>query len=269
MSRVVTLARCMTLSSALEESLSLRARWGYHSGMTHAPIRFGNIMLGPGARVVGTVSQAATLAELATGSERNCDIVEIRLDLIGANTPHWIDQAKAIEGQGLPVIVTIRLAEEGGEWRQPDLSRLPLFESALRQLTAADIELRSPLADKVSALAYQRRRPLIVSYHDFKKTPSRDELKKVMMGAANYGTIVKIATFTKTEADVATLRTLFQGTCSAAICVMGMGPMGPQTRTEFSKLGSCLVYGYLDAPIAPGQVAARDLMQELGGQKAG
>lgn len=238
-------------------------------GMTHTPIRFGNIMLGPGARVVGTVSQAATLAQLATGTERNCDIVEIRLDLIGSDTPHWIEQAKAIEGRGMPVIVTIRLVEEGGQWRQADSSRLPLFESALRQLTAADIELRSPLVEKVSKLAYQRRRPLIVSYHDFKKTPSRDELKKVMMGAANYGTIVKIVTQTNTEADVATLRTVFQGTCTAALCVMGMGPLGPQTRTEFSKLGSCLTYGYLDAPIAPGQVAARDLMQELGGQHAG
>jgi 3-dehydroquinate dehydratase-1 len=239
------------------------------AAMTHAPIHFGNIMLGTVPRVVGTVSQPATLAQLATGTERDCDIVEIRLDLIGASTPHWIEQAKAIEGRGLPVIVTIRLMEEGGQWKQTDQSRLPLFESALRQLTSADIELRSPLIEKVSTLAYQRRRPLIVSYHDFKKTPLRDELRKIMMGAANYGSVVKIATFTKTEGDLAALRTLFLGNCSASICVLGMGPLGPQTRTEFPKLGSCLTYGYLDAPVAPGQVSARELMQELGGQHAG
>src|ERR1017187_3445297 len=103
-------------------------------GMTHTPIRFGNITLRPGARVVATVSQAATLAQLATGTERNCDIVEIRLDLIGSDTPHWIEQAKAIEGRGMPVIVTIRLVEEGGQWRQADSSRLPLLDRKSRRL---------------------------------------------------------------------------------------------------------------------------------------
>lgn len=234
--------------------------------MIRAPIRFGNIMLGAVPRVVGTVSQPATLAQLAVGTERDCDIVEVRLDLIGPNTPRWFEDAQAIEARGLPVIVTIRLAEEGGQWRQSDQLRLPVFETALRQLTAADVEWRSPLIERVSALAYQRRRALIVSHHDLKRTPPLDELRKIMMGAAEYGTVVKIATFTKTEEDVATLRALFHGNCSAALCVLGMGPLGPQTRVEFPKLGSCLTYGYLDAPVAPGQVSARELMQQLGGQ---
>ena len=42
-----------------------------------------------------------------------------------------------------------------------------------------------------------------------------------------------------------------------------MGPLGPQTRIDFPKLGSCLTYGYLDAPVAPGQVSARELMRQL------
>ena len=92
-----------------------------------------------------------------------------------------------------------------------------------------------------------------------------DELRKIISAAANYGTVVKITTLTKTEDDVATLRALFQENCSAALCVLGMGPLGPQTRIEFPKLGSCLTYGYLDAPVAPGQLSARELMQLLHG----
>ena len=237
--------------------------------MRNAPMRFGNITLGTGPRVVGTVSEPATLGQLAAGTERDCDIVEVRLDLIGAGTPRWMEQARAIEARGLPVIVTIRLKDEGGQWNQPDHLRLPLFETALRQLTAADIELRSPLVEKVSALAYQRRRPLIVSHHDFNRTPSGDELRNIVMKAAEYGTVVKIAAFTRTEDDLAALRTLFQRQCPASLCVLGMGPLGAQTRVEFPKLGSVLTYGYLDAPVAPGQVSARELMQELGGQRAG
>ncbi len=255
----------------MEESLPLRAVPRYHIAMIRAQARLGNLTLGAVPRVVGVVSQPATLARLAAGTERECDIVEVRLDLIGPDTPRssraesgWLEHAQAIEARGLPVIVTIRLAEEGGQWKQPDESRLPLFEEALRHFSAADIELRSPLVEQVSALACRHQRALIVSHHDFAKTPPLDELRKIMTRAAKFGAVVKIATLTTTEADVATLRSLFREDCPAALCVLGMGSLGPQTRVEFPKLGSCLTYGYLDAPVAPGQVSARELMGQLG-----
>ncbi len=229
--------------------------------MIRAQTRFGNFMLGPVPRVVGTVSQTNTLARLAAGNHRDCDIVEIRLDLISAD--HWLEHAKAVEAGGQPVIVTMRLANEGGQWARPDVDRLPLFDEALCHLTAADIELRSTLLEQVSALAVRHQKALIVSYHDFEKTPPLRELRQVMSKAANYGTIVKIATLTKTEEDIAVLRALFQENCSVALCVLGMGPLGPQTRAEFPGMGSCLTYGYLDQPVAPGQPSARELMQQM------
>lgn len=234
--------------------------------MTGAQTRFGNLVLGLAPQVVGTVSQAETLARLAVGVERVCDIVEVRLDLIGPDAPKWLRHAQAIEAQGFPVVVTVRLVSEGGQWTQPDAVRLPLFVTALEHLSAADIELRSPLLAEVSTVARRRQRALIVSHHDFIRTPSINELRRIVRQAADYGTVVKIATFTQTEEDVATLRGLFTETCSASLCVLGMGPLGPQTRTEFPQLGSCLTYGYLDTPVAPGQVSARELIQQLRGR---
>ena len=248
----------------MEESLSLRAVPRYHGAMSRAQTSLGDLTLGAVPRVVGVVSQPAALARLAAGTERDCHIVEVRLDLIGPDAPQWLEHAQAVEARGLPVIVTIRLAEEGGQWKQPDELRRPLFEEALRHLSAADIELRSPLVEQVSALARQQQRALIVSHHDFAKTPPVDELRKIITRAAKFGAVVKIATLTATETDVATLRALFHEDCPAALCVLGMGSLGPQTRVEFPKLGSCLTYGYLDAPVAPGQVSARELMQQLG-----
>jgi 3-dehydroquinate dehydratase-1 len=231
--------------------------------MARGQTRFGKFALGSVPRVVGTVSKVETLVHLAAVTNRDCDIVEVRLDLIGSNSPRWAEHAQAIEARGLPVVVTIRLAEEGGQWQQPDEERLPLFETALRDLTAVDIELRSPILKEVSALASRHQRALIVSYHDFERTPPIDELKKVMATAANFGSVVKIVTFTKTDEDVGVLRTLLHEKSSTPLCVMGMGPLGPQTRVKFPKLGSCLAYGYLDAPVAPNQVPASDLMQQL------
>jgi len=231
--------------------------------MSRAQTRFGNVTLGTVSRIVGVVSQAETLRRLATGTERECDIVEVRLDLIGADTPRWLEDAQAIEARGLPVVLTIRLTEEGGHWNQADESRLPLFETALQQLSAADIELRSPLVAQVSALARQRQRGLIVSHHDFEKTAPLAELKQIMARAATCGTVVKVATFTKNKTDIATLRALLHEECPTPLCLIGMGPFGAQTRIEFPKIGSCLTYGYLDAPVVAGQISARELTQLL------
>ena len=231
--------------------------------MARGQTRFGKFALGSVPRVVGTVSQAGTLAQLAAVTNRDCDIVEIRLDLIGPNTPRWEEHARAIEARGLPVVVTVRLAEEGGQWTQPDEQRIPLFETAIRDLTAVDIELRSPILKEVSSLASHHECALIVSYHDFKQTPPLGELKKVVAAATEFASVVKIVTFTKTDEDVGVLRTLLHEKSSTPLCVMGMGPLGPQTRVKFPKLGSCLAYGYLDAPVAPNQVPASDLMRQL------
>ena len=228
-----------------------------------AQTKLGNFVLGTAPRVVGTVSRADTLAKLAGAGTHDCDIVEIRLDLIGVDAPRWLEQAQAIEAQGAPVIVTIRLANEGGKWTQPDEARLPLFQTALEHLSAADIEFRSPLLGRVSALVAQHQKALIVSYHDFQRTPAVGELRQVIRKASNCGTIVKIATLVQTDADVATLRELLSEKCPALICLLGMGKLGPQTRVLFPQLGSCLTYGYLDAPVAPGQVHARELIQQL------
>src|SRR6266446_773925 len=165
--------------------------------MARGQTRFGKFALGSIPRVVGTVSQAETLVQFAAVTNRDCDIVEVRLDLIGPNTPRWVEHAQAIEARGLPVVVTIRLAEEGGQWKQPDEERLPLFGTALRDLTAVDIELRSPILKEVSALASRHECALIVSYHDFKQTPPIEDLRKVMAAAANFGSVVKIVTFTR------------------------------------------------------------------------
>ena len=234
--------------------------------MLRPQTRFGNLVLGLAPKVVGTVSQTGTLEKLAAGMERRCDIVELRLDLLGTGND-WLDHATAIEAQGLPVIATLRLAGEGGKWTRPDTERLPVFETALTHLTAVDIEFRSPLLEKVSAFAASHQKALIISYHDFERTPPVAELRQVIRKAANYGTVVKIATLTQTEADLAALRELFTEQCSASVCLLGMGALGPVSRKLLPQLGSCLTYGYLDAPIAPGQVASAELLRQLAGTR--
>ena len=67
----------------------------------------------------------------------------------------------------------------------------------------------------------------------------------------------------KREEDVEILRQLLKGRWKVPLCVMGMGEFGAQTRVSLAVAGSCLVYGYLDKPMAPGQMAAAELVRQL------
>jgi 3-dehydroquinate dehydratase len=42
-----------------------------------------------------------------------------------------------------------------------------------------------------------------------------------------------------------------------------MGRAWSKTRIEFATLGSCLTYGYIDRPTAPGQMSAAVLVRRV------
>lgn len=215
-------------------------------------------------QVVGTITQAATLNDFRVTDPRSCDIVEMRLDKIGFSATDWITKGKAVELQGVPVIFTLRLAAEGGEWRRPDEERSGYFALALENFAAIDVEWQSRLVKKLSRDARKAGKALIVSAHDFVKTPPLSSLQNLVMEAAQYATIIKITTMITRPADVATLRELLKGEWPVPLCVMGMGEQGTETRVLFPTLGSCLTYGYLDESAAPGQIAAPELVHRLG-----
>ncbi|MCS7048867.1 MAG: type I 3-dehydroquinate dehydratase [Verrucomicrobiae bacterium] len=211
--------------------------------------------------VVGTISRAVTLAKFHMPPEPVCHAVEVRLDKMLADASDWVVQTKAIEAQGLPVIVTVRLASEGGEWRRPDAERWGYFATALEHVAAVDVELQSRLVSQVAASARRLDKTVIVSAHDFVKTPSASALRDLILEALPHATIVKIATLTKTPQDIAVLRELVQQDWGRPLAVMGMGPLAAQSRRELLQAGSALAYGWLDSPAAPGQPSAAELMQ--------
>jgi 3-dehydroquinate dehydratase-1 len=191
-----------------------------------------------------------------------CDLVEVRLDLAGCPAG-WLDRCKAIQAAGWPVLLTIRLAAEGGGWEADDEHRLGLFESGLRELAGADVEWRSKIARRVARLAKSRRKVCVLSYHDFEKTPPRKELEAVIAQAQEWASIVKISTRLNGEEDERVLRSLLAGKWKKPLCVIGMGPAWAHTRVSFPRLGSCLAYGWLDKPTAPGQLSAAQLTRKL------
>jgi 3-dehydroquinate dehydratase I len=215
------------------------------------------LRLGQGPLVAGTLSSLDGNVPLAG------DIVEVRLDRTGL-PPDWLERCQAIEARGKPVLLTVRLRREGGEWPEDDEGRLKIYEAGLASLSAVDVELASVHCATVAKQAEKLGKVCLVSHHDFEKTPSLAELESIVQRAQQNGAVAKVATMIRSEADVAILRTLLGGKWKRPLCVIGMGEAWKETRVLFPKLGSCLTYGYLDQPTAPGQSSAADLIRQLG-----
>jgi 3-dehydroquinate dehydratase-1 len=231
--------------------------------MNLSPVR----LLGEDAppRVVGTVSSLDTLRLLAgeASGDLPADIVEVRLDLVGWEAPDWPVLCERLN-ERTPVLFTLRMAEEGGRWDRPEQERLSLYREALPRVSGIDIELRSGLREALCREAAAAGRSVVVSYHDFEGTPGRLELvHAVDRIEACPGAIAKIATMLETPEDESRLRALLTPRRKMPLCILGMGPLGVQTRMTYPGLGSCLTYGYLDESAAPGQVHASELRAAL------
>jgi 3-dehydroquinate dehydratase-1 len=213
--------------------------------------------------VVGIISEGRTLTAVPD-LRAVCDVVEVRLDQVGTDRVDWLSSCQKIEESGFPVILTLRLREEGGKWQGGDAQRRVVLESALRALSCVDIELASELCAGICSLAARLGKRTVVSYHNFEDTPSIGELREILSRIlAHPVAIPKIVTMVNDDRDVATLEELLRSPVDRPVCVIGMGDRGAVTRMTFPALGSCLTYGYLDSPTAPGQWSAAALTKRL------
>lgn len=217
----------------------------------------GNLVAGDTPLVVGTFSSLPSPDKAIVS-----DVAEFRLDKMH-DASQWLERAGAIEAAGVPVIATVRLRAEGGDWAGSDRDRLPIYEQAIKNISAVDVELKSELALPISELAQKANKTLILSFHDFTQTPALPDLEKIIFEAENRASIVKIATMINSSADRAILEKLLAQDWEIPLCVIGMGALGKDTRVSFATKGSCLTYGYLDQSAAPGQWAAAELVAEL------
>jgi 3-dehydroquinate dehydratase-1 len=216
----------------------------------------------PTPALVGVVSAPEAVARVAASepSARAFDLLEVRVDLFDAPTfDVCADACARVEATGTPVLVTIRLAAQGGRWARPDAERLPLYRAAARVASWLDVEGASPIAGDVIALAHAAGRKVVVSHHDFARTPLLAELENLVASALAAGAdIAKVATLVATDADRDALYAILARHPGLA-CVIGMGVGSSKLRVALPARGSRLAYAYLDAPTAPGQLSVAEM----------
>jgi 3-dehydroquinate dehydratase-1 len=218
-----------------------------------------------GPLLVGVASGPAALARCAATPppSRIADVVEARLDLFPAPTLEpSADACRALESSGTPVLVTLRAARQGGRSQAPDAERLANIRAALALASWVDIEDDASIVTEVAALAASRNGQLVVSHHDFERTPPLDELLRLADRCRpTPGAIAKIATAVRGDADREALFALLAKRPQHT-CVIGMGA-APELRIELPARGSLLAYGYLDEATAPGQLSVAETDSRL------
>lgn len=206
-------------------------------------------------------ADAPSLATLIDVQNAGMDVAELRFDLYNSLSAEGCDEL--VQQSTIPVIATLRHADEGGGWQQSEAERITRYRSWLSQVAAIDIELgHQTTIDEIADDCRNSNTTLIGSFHDFEKTPSAEILQDVIQRAVEAGVdIVKIAASVNSEDD---LRRLAQALALAPTLpkiVLGMGPQGKISRLAFPALGSLLSFAYIGKPTAPGQPSLSELLQ--------
>ncbi|MEU4740418.1 type I 3-dehydroquinate dehydratase [Actinosynnema sp. NPDC023658] len=184
------------------------------------------------------------------------DVAELRIDRFSrTDVGHVREQVRAFGG--LPVLATVRSAFEGGGWKGSEAERLEVFRAVAPLVDAVDVELssRELLADVITA-ARAHDTLVIVSYHNFDRTPGQDELTAIVRDAKAAGAdVVKISTMATSSADVKVLASLLvNADDDTELIVIAMGAIGTASRIFFPALGSKVTYTFIGHQPTSGQL---------------
>ncbi len=187
------------------------------------------------------------------------DILEFRIDLMRGE----YDKLKDIKKLGLPVIITNRMKQEGGAWDGTEEERIHTLLSLLPLADAVDIELQAKERDKIVENAKKMNKTVIISHHDFQKTPEHEVMHEIIHKCFEAGAdIAKLAVMPNSLKDVLCLfEVLLQ--VKGKVCLIAMGDLGKHSRAIAPIYGSVMTYGYIDKAVAPGQLRVDELKSVL------
>jgi 3-dehydroquinate dehydratase-1 len=212
----------------------------------------------PKPQIVGVILSPADF-ERAFSLRTPPDLFELRLDGLAKN----IGALEAAIGRlPAPFIVTARHPLEGGTNDLPSPERRELLLEFLPRAAYVDIELRS--AARLAAVlraADAKGVRTIISFHDFRTTPSGPRLDKIASAARSLGAhLVKVATRTDTRTQLERLLDFFDRQRGAPkIVAMGIGKLGRASRLELARRGCVLNYAHLGRARVAGQLSIREL----------
>ncbi len=221
-----------------------------------------------------TKEQALAQAQVIANTA-DADLAEFRIDLLSfaSDTKQVIalgHELKKILGNK-PMIATIRTKNEGGQLEISDADYGKTYQAYLKNpfMDWLDVEMfrDQKVVSEIVQKAHQKKVLVVMSNHDFQKTPSQDEIEKRLLKQDQMGAdVLKIAVMPKSKQDVftlmnATLKVSQQTT--KPLLTMSMGQLGTISRVATANMGGSYSFGMIGQASAPGQIDVTKLKQIL------
>ena len=216
------------------------------------------------------LEQAKIIAE-----NPHADMAEFRIDLLdfASDTKAVIKLGKELNQvlKNKPLIATIRTANEGGQLKISDADYESTYTEYLKQpfMQFLDIEMFRDQArvEKLTQRAHQKNVLVIMSNHDFDKTPTQQDIEQRLLKQDQMGAdILKIAVMPKSKQDVLTLMNATLNVSQKSkkpLLTMSMGRLGTISRIATANMGGSMSFGMIGEASAPGQIDVAQLKQFL------
>ena len=190
---------------------------------------------------------------------KKSDYVEVRFDFLKIKQiPETIEMIKKELSK---IVCTLRPKTEGGKFLGSEKERIAILKLiAEYNPFLLDVEFNT-LKKNSSFRRYLKstKTNLLVSWHDFKKTPSSTELKKKMKQMSKFSSNVKIVCTAKSIDDTNRMLELYSKKGKISLISFAMGDFGRISRILCLYLGSPYTYVSLGKAIAPGQFSVDEV----------
>ncbi len=192
------------------------------------------------------------------------DYAELRLDFL---KPNQVPLCLILVRKYLKrCVCTLRPTTEGGKFSGSEKERISILKLISEfEPHLIDIEYNTLKKNKeLSRYLKSTKTRVLVSWHDFTKTPNEQTLKSMLKKMSKFSNNIKIVTTAKTIGDTIRILSLYKyHTRNVNLISFAMGDYGRMSRILCTKLGSPYTYVSLGKPVAPGQFSLKEMKSIL------
>ncbi len=190
---------------------------------------------------------------------KKSDYVEIRLDFL--KTDEIPKTLESIKKNLEKTVCTLRPKSEGGKFEGSEKERIAILKLiAEYNPFLLDVEFNTIKKNKeLEKYLKSSKTKLLISWHDFKKTPKFSELRSKMNQMSKFSHNVKIVTTAKSVDDSTRILQLYRNIGKNKLIAFAMGDNGRISRILCLYLGSPYTYASLGKPVAPGQISIDEI----------
>jgi len=204
-------------------------------------------------------SSPAKLNVLLKTTLKRSDYIEIRFDFMEPNKiPIALNLVKKYLNR---CVCTLRPRLDKGKFSGSEKNRISILK-LIAEYNPYLLDVEYNTIRKNSALHQYLKKTktdLLISWHDFAKTPNISYLKTTRKKMAKFSKNVKIVTTARSIKDTLSILSLYKSRNDTNLIAFAMGDYGRMSRILCTQLGSPYTYVSLGKPVAPGQFSLDEI----------